>query len=232
MAHSGKTEIAPQGSVSSFDSIFKTRPLETKENQSLQNLLVEDFFSGAVAENQIKKDLAELKRLTAEIRAINRQAVLLLGERVYRAREMLKPYKDGTFTAWLEATFGARKSGYNVLAYYELYSQLPKPELQEKMKKIPQRAAYVLASRDGDVERKAEIIRDYYEMNHADLVTLIQERFPIPTKDKRSKKSPNDKLVETLCATAKQICARFDSMSDDNKRDIIKALNFLKTDLF
>ena len=99
-------------------------------------------------------------------------------ERVSRAKDILKPYKNGTFTKWIESTFGAKKTGYNALAYFELYQQLSNNDLREGFKKIPLRAAYILASRPGNHEIKEEIVREYHELGHGDLVNLIQDSFP------------------------------------------------------
>lgn len=188
--------------TNSFNSIFDVRPLDQQEDNQLQKLLLENFITvgaGQEKENaKVAQDWQEMKNLTAQIKAIGKQGTVLIGERVYKAREVLKSYKDGTFTKWLELTFGTRKTGYNMLAYYELYNALPHDSLKEIFKKIPQRAAYILASRDGDVGAKAEIIREYHGLSHEELVILIQDRFPAASGDKRSMKDSNSRHIASL----------------------------------
>ncbi len=46
------------------------------------------------------------------------------------------------------------------MQYYKFYTFLPK-ELREKMDKMPRQVIYTLASRNGDVESKKDIIKTY-----------------------------------------------------------------------
>lgn len=188
--------LVPQ--MNSFNAVFNTKPLEAKKSREIERLLVENYQPGRTPEKEVEKDVEQLKILTSEIHAIGRQCTLLMGERVYRARGLLKSYKDGTFTTWIESTFGSRKTGYNMLAYYELYTALPHDELRERFKKLPKRTAYILASRGGNLHTKVEIIQKYHEKTHDELVILIQEKFPVSSQDKRGAKSPNTRLIDTM----------------------------------
>ena len=125
--------LVPQ--ANSFQAIFPTKPLEEQERCKIRQILEQGVLSDSVEEGVEKRVEEQLYQITEEIRAISRQGAVLLGERVFRVRELLKPYRDGTFTKWLEATFSSRKTGYNFLAYYELYIHLPREELKEKFKK-------------------------------------------------------------------------------------------------
>jgi len=131
--------------------------------------------------------------------------VVLMGERIHRAREVLKPYKNGTFTRWLSSTFGTRKTGYNTLSYFELYRDLPQERLKEQFKKIPLKAAYILASREGNIDAKANIIREYHSYDYNDLVALIQEKLPIPHSNKQAKKSLTSMLIDQMQKTAQNL---------------------------
>lgn len=206
--------------VNGFNSVFNVKPLDESEATSIEKLLVENYRPGSMDEDQVAQDVTVLKQLTSEIRAIGRQGTVLMGERVYKAKELLKPYRDGTFTRWLETAFGTRKTGYNALSYFELYKALPKEELRDQFKKIPLRAAYVLASRVGDIEVKSEIIRDFYEARHDEIVNVIQEKLPVPIEDKRVGKNVNDRLVAQLKEIAKKIKKRKISLSDENVNSI------------
>ena len=150
---------------------------------------MDSYVPGAIDEELVERDLNQLKLITSEIKAIGRQGTVLMGERVHKAKEVLNPYKDGTFTRWLESTFGTRKTGYNVLSYFELYRDLPQLDLEEKLKKMPLRAAYVLASRELDLDAKASIIRDCHELNHSELVAIIPDRLPASHESSRAQKA-------------------------------------------
>jgi len=206
--------------VNSFNSFFDIKPLDQSESASIENLLVENFQHGLMPENRIEVDLDQLKQITADIKAIGRQATVLIGERVYKAKELLKPYRNGTFTKWLESTFGSRKTGYNMLSYYELFQALPHEELKEQFKKIPQRIAYTLASKSGDIEKKAEIIRNSHEKSTKDLENLIQEAFPVASGDKRIGKDANSKAIDVIREALFKLRDCKDTLSEENKMDL------------
>jgi Uncharacterised protein family (UPF0137) len=191
--------------VNSFSSVFDTKPLERSEATQIEKLLVDGFQPGTIAEDQVPSDVDSLKQITAEIKAIGKQGVVLTGERVQRARELLKPYKDGTFTKWLESAFGTRKTGYNALAYFELYTALPHGDLRDGFKKLQQRTAYILASRDGPIEVKIEILKERHNKGHTELVDLIQKKLPIAAQDKRVSSHPPKKLISQAMAILRKL---------------------------
>lgn len=206
--------------VNSFHSVFDTKALDTEEVSSLENLLVEGVRSEEISNEQVTKDLLILKQITAEIRAIGNQGTILLGERAYRARDLLKFYKNGTFTRWLDAAFGSRKTGYNVLAYYELYTALPNDELRDRFKKLRQRSAYILASREGSIETKSEIINEYHDKSHNEIVILIQEKLPVSVKDRRLSKVSSAKLLSNLQENIESIIQIMDTLTQKDKEKI------------
>jgi len=161
-----------------FNNIFGVTPLEKSDETSLQRLLVEGYQPGIFEEHQVGDDVKKIVTLTEEIKAIGKQCVVLLGERVSKARDILKPYKDGTFTRWLEAAFGSRKSGYNALGYYELHKALPADDLREKLAKLQKRLAYTLASREGDINIKAEIIKECHNKSPDEAISIMKEKLP------------------------------------------------------
>ena len=132
--------------VNSFNAVFDLQKLDEQEESHLKGILENNWIPDNLTEKDFKQNFVQLKSITSEIKAISRQGAFLIGERVVRARELLKPYRDGTFTLWLESTFGSRRSGYNMLAYYELFTALPDDELRSKYKTMAQRAAYSLAN--------------------------------------------------------------------------------------
>jgi hypothetical protein len=165
---------------SSFSGIFKVSPLSSEESERIGALL-STYSTDKCA---VESDLAQLSALTAEVKAINTQAILLHGERIKRAQSVLKPYREGAFSAWLLATYGNRQTPYNFLQYYELYSSLPS-ELHPKLDEMPRQVAYSLASREGNIETKQELIRSYMGQGRAELLALIRTQFPLAEGDER-----------------------------------------------
>lgn len=217
--------------VSSFSSIFDTKPLDKSEAEKIEQLLADNIQADVISFEQLEKDKADLKQITAEIKAIGKQGTILMGERIYRASELLKPYRDGTFSKWLEATFGTRKTGYNLMNYYALYNELPNEELRQKFKKIPQRAAYILASRKVDnIDVKAEIINQYYDLDHKELVGVIQEKLPLSLSDKRVNKSFNaKKLIASIRDSVERLHACKDSLSFEEKGALVELSGLLSS---
>lgn len=217
--------------TNSFSSVFDPRPLDAGDACRIEKLLADNFMPGRISEEQVGVDAIELKQITAEIKAIGKQSIILMGERVYRASNLLKPYKDGTFTKWLEATFGSKKTGYNALSYYNLFNELPSEDLRHKFKMMPQKPAYILASRQGcDLDVKAEIVREYHDMDPKQLVSLIQERIPKDSKDRRTLKSSNERLISVMRSTLRKLKERADELSEEDKSalaELIPDISFL-----
>jgi hypothetical protein len=182
--------------INSFSSIFGPIQLDEKDSQTIEQLLNEC----PVSESQTEKDIVEMKRLTAEIKSIGRQGLVLIGERVYKAREILKPYGDGSFTQWLIDTFQSRRTGYNYLAYYEFYQELPNQELKEGFKRLPQKSAYKLASRKGNFELKYKIVRDCHHLPIDEIDAIIENMLPVDIGDQRRRKQPQliDDVLQSL----------------------------------
>lgn len=178
---SNLAERSTRGDLSSFSGVFKVTALSEKEMGSLQSLLQDYKEEG----HDIKDDLFHLCSLTSEVKAINNQAAILHGERIKKAQEILKGYKEGAFTFWLIQTYGNRQTPYNFLQYFELHQQLPH-FLLSKLDAMPRQAAYTLASRSGAFEEKQEIIQNYNGETKQVLLEYIRKRFPLSSKDKRS----------------------------------------------
>lgn len=184
-------ELSSSGNLSSFSGVFRVTPLTELEEVHLRNLL-----EGYRVENQdISDDLNHLSALTSEVKAINNQAAILHGERIKRAQEILKKYRDGAFSSWLMDTYGNRQTPYNFLQYYELYTSLSKA-LQEKVDVMPRQAVYTLATRDCSQESKEDVIKGYQGETKKQLLSLIRERFPLEDQDKRASSLSEQTLVE------------------------------------
>jgi len=176
----GLAELSSSGSLSSFSGVFRVTALTSNEQEELRSLL----GSFKEDEQEIEEDLDLLMTITSEVKAINNQAAILHGERIKRAQEVLKKYRDGAFSAWLIQIYGNRQTPYNFLQYYELYISLP-TTLQTRVDEMPRQAIYTLASRARSLEEKEAILQNYKGQTKEELLTLIRETFPLPEEDKR-----------------------------------------------
>ncbi len=205
--------------ANNFNSVFNPQPLDNKESTGIEKLLVDYFLPGRFPEDQVTTDLDQLKKITAEIKAIAKQGAVLTGERIHQARIILKPYRDGAFSQWIDLFFGSRRTAYNLLAYYELYSSLPNHEAKIKFQKLPQKVAYLLASKDVNIDAKIDIIDKHFDSPPNDLMMLIQERFPTNESDGR-RKTANKSLLDSLESGLKKLLRRKDHLPEDNVRQI------------
>ncbi|HRW58676.1 MAG TPA: CT583 family protein [Chlamydiales bacterium] len=172
---------ATQGNLSGFSGVFQIGSLTEKEKDNLSHILRSYRDREDVS---LEDDLEELTTITSEVKAITNQAVILHGERIKKAQAILKKYQEGAFTAWLMSTYGNRQTPYNFLQYYEFYSSMPK-ELHQKIDDMPRQAIYTLASREGEIGKKQEIVQQYQGQTKQEMLTLIRETFPLDETDKR-----------------------------------------------
>lgn len=175
-------ERSNNGDLSSFSGVFRVAALNEKEKADIEAILRNFRIDDTT---DFDADLKALMTITSEVKAITNQAVILHGERIKRAQEILKKYKDGAFTAWLFATYGNRQTPYNFLQYYEFYTILPQT-LHTKLDQMPRQAVYSLASRTGSLEKKETIVKNYAGQPKQELLKLIRLEFPLPEDDKRS----------------------------------------------
>jgi hypothetical protein len=215
-------EMSSAGNLSSFSGIFRVAPLNAKEQASLQSIL--DAYR--TEEQEIDRDLIALSAITAEVKAINNQAIILHGERIKKAQGILKSYQDGAFSAWLVATYGNRQTPYNFLQYYELYTTLP-PALVTKLDEMPRQAVYSLASRQGEMTQKLEIIKNYQGEPKQELLNLIRMTFPLGENDQRVRNAA-DYAVSGLQKLLTQINAPSFKPTLKQKQTLHELLNALK----
>ncbi len=208
-------ELSSSGSLSSFSGVFRVTPLSAVEEQTLRNLL----DSHSTEKTNIKEDLQKLSALTTEVKAINNQAAILHGERIKKAQEILKKYKDGAFTSWLIATYGNRQTPYNFLQYYELYTALPQ-FLHPKLEEMPRQAVYTLASRNGSADQKELIVKNYKGEPKQELLALIRETFPLPKQDKRAQDLAA--LATTSLIRVKQLVDHPDFQPTEEQKRILR----------
>lgn len=197
----GLAEMSNTGSLSSFAGVFRVSALSSSERSKLSDLLENHGTEG----EDISPDLQQLCDITAEVRAINSQAAILHGERIKKAQDLLKKYRDGAFTSWLIAAYGNRQTPYNFLQYYELFQVLPQ-HLSSKLDEMPKQIAYILASKQGPLPQKEEIIQNYSGQSKQELLIAIRERFPLAQGDKRIS-NPYEQAISSLSKTQKQLAS-------------------------
>lgn len=180
------------GNLSSFSGVFSIADLSHHEKNSIETIL-KDY---AIDPENLDSDLAHLISITSEVKAINNQAALLHGERIKKAHSILTRYRDGAFTAWLIAAYGNRQTPYNLMQYYEFCEAMPKT-LRFQIEAMPRQAIYTLASREGAIEKKKEIIESYQGQTKSELLLVIRKTFPLGESDKRQQ-SVGESLVLAL----------------------------------
>jgi len=193
-------ELSQKGDLSGFSGIFQITNLKESEKTEIFEIL-KKFQIHKNIDIDIDKDHNDLIKLSSEVKAITNQAIILHGERIKKAQNILKNYKDGAFSSWLIATYGNRQTPYNFLQYFELYSSMP-PLLKEKMYTMPRQAIYSLASRNGETTEKEKIIKGYKGETKKELLLIIRKNFPLDRDDKRL---PN---------LANQVIASFSGLED------------------
>lgn len=218
-------EMAKQsarGNLSSFSGIFTVSELNQGEKDFIEAILYE-YSNG---KGSINTDFSELVSITSEVKAINHQAALLHGERIKKAHAILTNYQEGAFSAWLIATYGNRQTPYNFLQYYEFYSLMPKV-LHPQIEAMPRQAVYTLASRDGELEKKQEIVEKYNGETKSEVLHLIRETFPLAEHDKR-KRSIGEGTINSLYRIIHNVKSRHARITKSQKRVIFELIDELK----
>ena len=129
---------------------------------------------------------------------------------------MLQPLQgldQGGFSKWLMATYGNRQTPYSMLRYYELY-QNASVSHKALIESAPKKAVYLLASREGDLNKKMELLQNHGKSKQSDLVLLIQEIFPVSENDKRQPK--NSSAIEALLKGCQKLEKNKQHLSQDD----------------
>ncbi|MFV0340421.1 MAG: CT583 family protein [Parachlamydiaceae bacterium] len=183
-------EKSASGNLSSFSGVFHVASLSPDEKEQIEAILTEH----ASGKRPIDQDLEQLLSITSEVKAINHQAALLHGERIQKAQEILKNYKDGAFTSWLVAVYGNRQTPYNLLHYFLFYNSIPK-ETRPQIEAMPRQAIYSIASRDGSLDEKVDFLLHNRGKRKSELLQLMRDLFPLETKDRRRERPVQAALI-------------------------------------
>ncbi len=210
-----------EGGRSGFTGIFTIVELTDAEKEKIAEILK----SFAKNEESIEEDLNSLISLTSEVKAINNQATILHGERIKRAHSILTRYKDGAFTAWLLNAYGNRQTPYNFMKYYEFYNKMPTP-LRTQIEAMPRQAIYTLATRNGSLEEKKELISSYKGETKIEVLDLIRQKFPLESKDKRKSNIGNSAIL-SLKKIADQLAEKPLILTRDQKNTLYDLLAHL-----
>jgi len=224
-AHAKMTQLAErsgQGDLSSFAGIFHVTALGEKEESELKNILT-SFRPGH--SYNVDADLKLLSIITSEVKAIANQAIILHGERIKKAQEILKAYREGAFTTWLYAAYGNRQTPYNFLQYYEFYCIMPQI-LHAKIDQMPRQAIYTLASRNGALDKKKKIVQGYTGQPKNELLKIIRHEFPLAAGDKRSI-SRNAEGIRLLKKALEIFQHRKNIFSPTEKKEVVQLLDEL-----
>lgn len=200
------------GQLTSFSGVFSVQELSGIEKEKLQELLT----AYSTPECNLVSDLQELISLSSEVKAITNQAALLHGERIKKAHSLLVRYRDGAFTSWLMTVYGNRQTPYNFLQYYEFYHSLSRP-LRLRIEQMPRQAIYTLASRNGSMEKKEELILSYKGETKAALLEAIRQQFPLEIQDRR-RENLGEKALANM-RTAIQLLTNPDASLTKGQRD-------------
>lgn len=224
-------ERSSAGNLSSFTGVFRIAPLSQEEREKLSQILQEHTSleeQNAPSNPSLDKDLTELSLLTTEIKAIQAQAVLLHGERISKAQQILKNYRDGAFTAWLKFAYGNRQTPYNFLHYFHFLTSLPEP-LQKTAEQMPRQAIYALSSRKIAPQEKVDFVSSFKGESKRELLERIQEKFPLDQFDKRktSRVEECEKLLQMSLRSLKSIR----SMNDEQSSSLSKLAEEIQTQL-
>lgn len=202
-------------SAEKFEQGFKTEvvsvaALAEPKNQSLSDTqgaqiknLFSEYKSDDLSEDQVNEDLHKALEISASIKVITQQSVLLIGERIKKAQVIMAHYKVGMFNKWLLLVFGNKATPYNFLRFFNLYNSIDDLEMRNRLEEIPKKAAYKLASRKGELSAKIEVLKTVVtskqnnnNLKASVLEKMIDQKFPIDEEDNRSslslrKKNPS-----------------------------------------
>jgi len=207
--------------TNAFHSLFAVQELNDQEMRTIERILTDGCEPGCLSEAEMSLDVLEVKRLTKELVAIKRQEMILIGERLAEARSIFRKYKDRSFREWLDLALGSFKTGYNYLAFYDLYLLVP-DEVKGQLKEMPAKAAYILASKKAPLERKIAIVKEHSRETAHNLICLIRDKLGC----RRISPASNERLIRSMEKDASTILPQL--LNDSERRRLMVLVEHLK----
>ncbi|EPP35488.1 hypothetical protein CP10139811_1550 [Chlamydia ibidis] len=184
---------------------FLSVSLNQDEQDQIESLIINHYEDLGEPHSEA---LNAIKLLTSQIKSIQKQHVLLLGEKIYRVREILQRINspETTFSQWINIVFHTKSSAYNALAYYELFISLPDSDTKTVFQSIPYKTAYLLASRKGTLEDKVKVLGEIRGMSNTSAIHVLNRHLPssrsvslhLPNYSEDRNKIISNKLIEVL----------------------------------
>ncbi len=174
-------ERSASGSMSGFQGIFQVARVDEEQVRALSECLAP---FRPKRDPSMQREIEQLTQLLLEVQAISHQALLLHGERIKRAQELLREYREGAFTAWLLRAYGNRQTPYNLLQYFEFFQSLPEG-YRAGVEKLPRQIVYQLASRQNPLPQKLALLDLLAKHPKRDYLPLLRRELPLPERDRR-----------------------------------------------
>lgn len=216
-------EKSASGSRSGFQGIFQVQGPTQEQKSSLESALIDYNQRNSI---EFSKDIEQLMQLMLEVQAISHQALLLHGQRIQSAKEILKGYREGAFSTWLLSAYGNRQTPYNFLQYFEFFQALP-DTYKAQVEKMPKQAIYKLASRDQPLQQKLSLLDRSSDCSCREFLARLRAELPLKPLDRRQKAHPicsllakvhdyletqNAHLLADDAAKARQLCQKISAL--------------------
>lgn len=141
---------------------------------------IDDLFSQQTFRKDLTDGIDSIKILTSQIKSIQKQHILLVGEKIFKVRSIIQKMQVSytTFSSWINLVFPTKSSAYNALAYYEFFIHLPNDQTKQIFQSIPHKVAYVLAARKGAYEKKVTILNQLLGKKNQDAIRIVNAHLP------------------------------------------------------
>lgn len=174
-------EQSSSGFKSGFQGIFQVKRASDEERGLLRSAL--EIYNPP-RPDAFQSDVEKLMQLMLEVKAISHQALLLHGQRIQSAREVLREYREGAFTMWLVRAYGNRQTPYNFLQYFEFFQALP-AQYRSKVEKMPRQVIYQLASRKQSFSKKLALLERCGDYSARSFLRQLRSDLPLKPLDQR-----------------------------------------------
>lgn len=187
-------EESSSGAKSGFGGIFQVQRASDEQRKLLKSAL--QIYCPPKAQT-FDGDVEKLMQLMLEVKAISHQALLLHGQRIQSAKEILSNYREGAFSTWLVNAYGNRQTPYNFLQYFEFFQALPEKH-RPLVEKMPRQVVYQLASRKDHLLKKLALIERCAGLSARNFLQQLRRELPLKPLDQRRARNAILALLERL----------------------------------